>query len=417
MLYYHIYPFERINKMINVAILGFGVVGSGVAEVLTQNKGIIEKKLGKEINIKYILDLREFPDSPFGSLVIHDFNTILNDPEVSVVAEMMGGSHPAYDFSKACLEAGKSVVTSNKEVVANFGAELLSIARERGVAYMFEASVGGGIPIIRPMLNDLSSNNITEISGILNGTTNYILTKMMNEGADFSAVLKDAQDKGYAERNPAADVEGLDAARKIVILAALAYGTLISPNDIHVEGITDIATEDVELAADFGYSVKLIGHAEKLGGKTLCMVSPRLVPSYNPLSSINDVFNGILLDGDMVGQVMFYGPGAGKLPTASAVSADIVDVIAHMESGFKLPAFKVADKSELADFDSYCCRRMFIFTADVDSKGAEALLGIPVCQFTRKGEKVAVITSEPISESVVTDLTKRLQGCKSYRVL
>ena len=258
---------ERILKMINVAILGFGVVGSGVAEVLTQNKKIIENKLSKEVNIKYILDLRDFPGNPFEKLVVHDFNIILNDPEVTVVAEMMGGSHPAYDFSKACLEAGKSVVTSNKEVVANFGAELLRIAKAHGVAYLFEASVGGGIPIIRPMCNDLASNNITEINGILNGTTNYILTKMTTEGADFADVLKDAQDKGYAERNPAADVEGLDAARKIVILAALAFGKAVSPNDIHVEGITDIATEDVEIANSLGYSIKLIGHAEKIDGK------------------------------------------------------------------------------------------------------------------------------------------------------
>ena len=206
--------------MINIALLGFGVVGSGTAEVLTQNKAIIEKKIGQEINLKYILDLREFPDSPFGHLVVHDFQTILNDPEVSVVAEMMGGSHPAYDFTIACLKAGKSVVTSNKEVVANFGTELLTVAREHGVSYLFEASVGGGIPIIRPLREDLASNNVTAISGILNGTTNYILTKMDIEGASFEEVLKDAQKKGYAEANPAADVEGLDAARKIVILAS-----------------------------------------------------------------------------------------------------------------------------------------------------------------------------------------------------
>ena len=289
--------------MVNVAILGFGVVGSGVAEVLTQNKSIIEKKLDREVNIKYILDLREFPGNPFEGKIVHDFNIILNDPEVSVVAEMMGGSHPAYDFSKAALEAGKSVVTSNKEVVANFGAELLEIAKAHGVAYLFEASVGGGIPIIRPMCNDLASNNIKEVNGILNGTTNYILTKMCSEGADFADVLKDAQDKGYAERNPAADVEGLDAARKIVILASLAFGKTVSPSDIHVEGITQITTEDVETANRFGYSIKLIGHAEMIDGKILAMVSPRFIPTSNPLSGINDVFNGISLKADMVGEV------------------------------------------------------------------------------------------------------------------
>ena len=405
--------------MINVAILGFGVVGSGVAEVLTENKNIIEKKLGKSVNIKYILDLREFPGNPFEKLVIHDFNIILNDPEVPVVAEMMGGSHPAYDFSKACLEAGKSVVTSNKEVVANFGAELLEIAKAHGVAYLFEASVGGGIPIIRPMCNDLASNNITEVNGILNGTTNYILTKMACDGAAFADVLKDAQDKGYAERNPAADVEGLDAARKIVILASLAYGKSISPNDIHVEGITEIATEDVEIAEKLGYSVKLIGHAEKIDGKILAMVSPRLIPHTNPLSGINDVFNGILLNGDMVGQVMFYGPGAGKLPTASAVCADIVDVIAHQESGIKIPEFTIATSDDVADFSEYACKRFFIFNkcpeCNITDECVEKCFGAG-CSYTVFGYKVAVITDK-MTEGEAEALTNKLQDCKAYRIL
>lgn len=405
--------------MINVAILGFGVVGSGVAEVLTQNKKIIENKLGKEVNIKYILDLRDFPGTPFEKLVIHDFNIILNDPDISVVAEMMGGSHPAYDFSKACLEAGKSVVTSNKEVVANFGAELLEIASAHNVAYLFEASVGGGIPIIRPMCNDLASNNITEINGILNGTTNYILTKMTTEYAAFADVLKDAQNKGYAERNPAADVEGLDAARKIVILAALAFGKAVSPNDIHVEGITEIATEDVEIANNFGYSVKLIGHAEKIDGKILAMVSPRFIPHSNPLSGINDVFNGILLNGDMVGQVMFYGPGAGKLPTASAVCADIVDIIAHEKSGIKLPKFTIAKENDVADFDDYGCRRFFIFEkcpeCNISSETIEKCFGCKA-SFSLFGNKVAVITDE-MTETSAKSVASKLQNCKSYRIL
>ncbi len=405
--------------MINVAILGFGVVGSGVAEVLTQNKKIIENKLSKEVKIKYILDLRDFPGNPFEKLVVHDFNIILNDPEVTVVAEMMGGSHPAYDFSKACLEAGKSVVTSNKEVVANFGAELLEIAKAHGVAYLFEASVGGGIPIIRPMCNDLASNNITEINGILNGTTNYILTKMTAEGADFADVLKDAQDKGYAERNPAADVEGLDAARKIVILAALAFGKAVSPNEIHVEGITDIATEDVEIANSLGYSIKLIGHAEMIDGKILAMVSPRLIPHSNPLSGINDVFNGILLGADMVGEVMFYGPGAGKLPTASAVCADIVDVIAHADSGINLPTFEVARADDIADFDEYECKRFFIFKkcpeCNITSECVEKCFGAK-CSFAAFGDKVAVITPK-MTEVKARELTDKFTNCKSYRLL
>ncbi len=355
--------------MINIALLGFGVVGSGTAEVLTQNKAIIEKKIGQEIAIKYILDLREFPDSPFGSLVVHDFNTIVNDPEVTVVAEMMGGSHPAYDFTIACLKAGKSVVTSNKEVVANFGTELLAVAREHGVSYLFEASVGGGIPIIRPLREDLASNNVTAISGILNGTTNYILTKMDTEGASFEEVLKDAQKKGYAEANPAADVEGLDAARKIVILAAMAFGKRIDPNTILCEGITKITTADSELAKEMGYAIKLIGYTTKLEGKILAMVSPRLVPLGNPIHGVNDVNNGILVNADMVGEVMFYGPGAGKLPTASAVTGDLVDVMGHTPAGIISPVWADAAPEEIANPEDYACRHLVVLNASEEAAG------------------------------------------------
>ena len=360
--------------MINIALLGFGVVGSGTAEVLTQNKAIIEKKIGQEIAIKYILDLREFPNSPFGSLVVHDFNTIVNDPEVSVVAEMMGGSHPAYDFTIACLKAGKSVVTSNKEVVANFGTELLAVAREHGVSYLFEASVGGGIPIIRPLREDLASNNVTAISGILNGTTNYILTKMDTEGASFADVLKDAQQKGYAEANPAADVEGLDAARKIVILAAMAFGKRIDPNTILCEGITKITTADSELAKTMGYAIKLIGYTTKLDGKILAMVSPRLVPLGNPIHGVNDVNNGILVNADMVGQVMFYGPGAGKLPTASAVTGDLVDIMAHTPAGIISPVWTDAAPEEIANPEDYACRHLVVLTASEEDASRIMLL-------------------------------------------
>ena len=406
--------------MINVAILGFGVVGSGVADVLTQNSKIIENKVGQKVNIKYILDLRDFPDSPFAHLVVHDFNTILNDPEVDIVAEMMGGSHPAYDFSKAALLAKKSVVTSNKEVVANFGAELLDIAKANGVSYLFEASVGGGIPIIRPMCNDLASNNVLEINGILNGTTNYILTKMMNEGAAFEDVLRDAQDKGYAERNPAADVEGLDAARKIVILAALAYGKSISPNDIHTEGITQITIEDVEIASSLGYAIKLIGHAEKTDNGILALVSPRLIPTSSPLASINDVFNGILLDCDMVGNVMFYGPGAGKLPTASAVCADIVDIAAHGADSIKLPSFAVATKKDVADFDSSLSKRAFFFSrcdgCEPSIECVQKLFG-QIEKLSVFGNKIAVVTAQPMREDRAAEIVAKLSDCKTYRLL
>ena len=351
--------------MVKIAILGFGVVGSGTAEVLTENKKIIEERLGCEYSIKYILDLRDFPDSPFADLVVHDFNTILNDPEVSIVAEMMGGSHPAYDFSLAALKAGKHVVTSNKEVVSNFGVELCAVAAENNVRYLFEASVGGGIPVIRPMINDLASNKITKICGILNGTTNYILTKMRDEGASFESALSEAQKLGYAEANPSADVDGIDAARKITILAALASGKLISPKTIYTEGITAISQNDTKAAEALGCSIKLIGQAHISKDSLLTFVSPAMVQKANPLSRIDDVFNGILINANMVGEVMFYGPGAGKLPTASAVVADIIDIIANMDSDLKVISWSEADATSVASFDDFACKRVFISSKEM----------------------------------------------------
>ena len=379
--------------------MGFGVVGSGTAEVLSQNKAIIEKKVGQTVNIKYILDLRDFPDSPFADRVIHDFKIIENDPEVTVVAEMMGGSHPAYDFTLACLKAGKSVVTSNKEVVANFGTELLAVAREHGVSYLFEASVGGGIPIIRPLREDLASNNVTSISGILNGTTNYILTRMDTEGASFDDVLKDAQRLGYAEANPAADVEGMDAARKIVILAAMAFGKRIDPNTILCEGITKITSSDSELAKFMGYAIKLIGYTTKLNGRILCMVSPRLVPMSNPIHGVNSVNNGILVTADMVGQVMFYGPGAGKLPTASAVTGDMVDVMAHTPAGIISPVWVDATPDEIADPEDYVCRHLVVLDApESASDGIGKIFVLNAPHFTEG--RFSFITEE-LSEAAV----------------
>lgn len=348
------------KTMIQIAILGFGVVGSGTAEVLTENKKLIAAHCGDEVSVKYILDLREFPDHPLGDRVVHDINIILNDPEVVLVAEMMGGSHPAYDFTCAALKAGKHVVTSNKEVVANFGAELLELARENHVSYLFEASVGGGIPIIRPMQTDLASNEILSVSGILNGTTNFILTKMKQEGAEFADALKEAQANGYAEANPAADVEGLDAARKIVILSALAYGVLIDPKNISVEGITKITGEHTAVADKLGGAVKLIGHTERIDDKIYAAVSPYLVPASNPISHVDGVFNGILVDANMLGRALFYGAGAGKLPTASAVVADIIDVISRRAEERKLPEWKCANASDLADPADYSCRRAYL---------------------------------------------------------
>ncbi|MBE6595233.1 MAG: homoserine dehydrogenase [Ruminococcaceae bacterium] len=380
--------------MINVAILGFGVVGSGAAEVLSANAAVIEKNLGVAVSVKRILDLREFPDSPFGHLVTHDFQEILNDQDISVVAEMMGGSHPAYDFTKACLEAGKHVVTSNKEVVARFGAELLELAAKNGVRYLFEASVGGGIPVLRPMVNDLASNKIERVDGILNGTTNYILTRMIHAGATFEEALREAQQKGYAEQNPAADVEGLDAARKIVILAALSFGTLLSPDKIHCEGITALTLADVAVARRLSCSVKLIGHTELVDGRVLAMVSPRMVPLSHPLSGISDVFNGVLVDANMVGEVMFYGQGAGKLPTASAVVADIIDIVAHMNSdNVRAPKFTVADDGDYAEFGAYACRSCVSF---VNEEGAAERIAAAfgAVETVVEGDRIAFISGE-----------------------
>ena len=315
--------------MIHVAILGFGVVGSGVAEVLSTNASELAARLdGEQLNIKHILDLRTFPEHPLGDRVTADFETIVNDEDVFLVVETMGGSHPAYEFSKRALLAGKSVVTSNKEVVANYGAELLEIARQNGVSYLFEASVGGGIPIIRPMWQCLAANRIRSVSGILNGTCNYILTKMAKEHADFDAALAEAQRLGYAERNPAADIEGTDTCRKISILTSLAYGEHVRPERLLCEGITKITYDDIAYAEDCGYAVKLVGRAARAeDGKVYALTAPHLVPKDNALSGVNDVYNGILVVGNIVEDVLFCGRGAGSLPTASAVMADVLDVI------------------------------------------------------------------------------------------
>lgn len=313
--------------MINIAIIGFGVVGSGVAEVISMNNDFYAERLcGESLNVKYIVDIRSFPESPYADRVISDVNIALNDPEVMIVVETMGGSHPAYEFTKAALIAGKSVVTSNKEVVANFGTELLGIAKENNVSYLFEASVGGGVPIIHPLWQCLAANKIEAVYGILNGTTNYILTRMFKEKASFDTALNEAQKLGYAEKNPTADVSGLDALRKICILSSIAYGKEISTEKALCDGMTDIDNTDVAFAEAMGYSVKFIGKSEKVGDKVYCIVAPFFVPVNNPLAGVEDVYNGITVKGNIVGDVMFYGRGAGKLPTASAVLSDVLDI-------------------------------------------------------------------------------------------
>ena len=319
--------------MIQIAIMGHGVVGSGVAEVLLKNEKNIAHKAGEGIVVKKILDLREFPDSPLADRFTKDFEEIVGDPEIRIVVETMGGLKPAYDYVKRCLLAGKNVVTSNKELVAAKGDELLAIAREQNLNFLFEASVGGGIPILRPLDQCLAANEVYEIAGILNGTTNFVLTKMLHEGMAFADALALAQKLGYAERDPSADVEGHDACRKICILASLAFGRHVYPEQVHTVGISGITRQDVQYAEAWGGVIKLIGRARKRpDGRLDCFVEPMLLPHESQLAEVNDVFNGILVRGDAIGDVVFYGRGAGKLPTASAVVADVIDEVKHLKA-------------------------------------------------------------------------------------
>lgn len=330
-----------------IALLGCGTVGRGVVEVINENKDSIAKRAGEPLEIKYILDVRDFSKDPLASLVINDFDKILHDEEVKIVAEAMGGVEPAYTYAKAVIKKGKSFVTSNKELVALHGPELLEMARAQKVNFLFEASVGGGIPIIRPLNQSLTADEIFEITGILNGTTNFILTKMKEEGRDFEDVLKEAQELGYAERNPEADVEGYDAGRKIAILASLAFAEHVNYEDIPTEGITHISPEDMEYAEQMGYVIKLLGTCQKQAGSIFARVSPMLIAKSHPLAMVNDVFNAIFVKGNVIGDVMFYGKGAGKLPTASAVVADIVDAAKHI--GTNIISFWSREKIELMD--------------------------------------------------------------------
>lgn len=316
--------------MVKVAIMGYGNIGSGVAWVLKNNKACVCQRAGQDIDIKYILDLRDFPDDPFADRMIKDYKQIVEDPEVQIVIETMGGTRPAYTFVKECLEAGKSVVTSNKELVAQFGAEFLALAAKKNINFLFEASVGGGIPIIRPLNQCITSDQITEITGILNGTTNFMLTKMARTDMEFDAVLKEAQRLGYAERDPSADIKGFDTCRKIAILASLAFGKQVCYEDINTEGICEVSHTDMEYAKAMNKSIKLLGMCRQKAGKTEAIVCPVMIGEEHPLYSVNDVMNGILVRGPVMGDLMFYGAGAGKLPTASAVVADVVDAVRNL---------------------------------------------------------------------------------------
>ena len=316
--------------MIEIAVLGFGVVGSGTVEVLDKNSDRVARSAGQEVKVKYILDIREFPGSPYESLFVKDFDMIVNDPDIAVVVEVIGGVDKALEFTRRSLSAGKSVVTSNKELVAAHGYELLKLAGEKGVNYLFEASVGGGIPIIRPVAQCIAANIINEIYGILNGTTNYILTEMARNGAEFSTALADAQKKGYAESDPTSDIMGHDACRKICILSSLAFGRHIYQEHVPTEGIEAVTTEDMDFAAKMGYKIKLLGRARLTGEKVAAYVAPHLIAADNMLADVNGVMNGIVVRGNAVGDLMFYGAGAGKLPTASAVAADVIDAVKHI---------------------------------------------------------------------------------------
>ena len=314
--------------MANVAILGYGVVGSGVAEVLTENREGIARRSGGPIGLSYILVRRDFPDSPFRDKMVRDFSVIENDPSVDIVVEVIGGVGAAKDYTERALRAGKSVVTANKELVAEHGCELLELARANGVSYLFEASVGGGIPIIRPLSQCLAANEIEAVSGILNGTTNYILTRMSKGGLSFADALKEAQEKGYAEADPTADIQGIDVCRKICILASLAFGRQVYPRQVATQGITEVTLFDQRWAEAAGFRIKLLGRAlRREGGRLTVYVAPHLIPASEPLAGVEDVFNAITVRGNAVGEVMFYGQGAGKRPTASAVVADVSDIV------------------------------------------------------------------------------------------
>ncbi len=340
--------------MVKIAVLGYGTVGSGVVEVLARNPESIARRAGQEIQVKYVLDLLDFEGDPVQDLIVHDYQIILDDPEVRIVVETMGGVEPAYTYTRQALLAGKSVATSNKELVARHGAELLAIAEEHQLNYLFEASVGGGIPIIRPLNQSLTADEITEITGILNGTTNYILTKMSTEGSTYDESLRQAQKMGYAERDPGADVYGYDACRKIAILLSLAYGMQIDYEDIHTEGITNITEADFKYARAADMDVKLLGTGKKTDEGVFAMVAPVMIRNTNPLMGVHDVFNAILVKGNVLGDVMFYGQGAGKLPTASAVVSDVVDEVKHF--GKHIMTVWQTQKMELADFSRYVSR-------------------------------------------------------------
>ncbi len=396
--------------MVKVAIFGFGTVGGGVAEVLDVNRQEIMKRTGLDIEVKYILDLKDFPGHKYESKIVHDIDTIINDPEVMICCETMGGKRVAYDYSKKALEAGKSVCTSNKELVEAYGPELIETAKFNNCSYLFEASVGGGIPIIRNICNCLTADKIESITGILNGTTNYMLTKMDREGADYADVLKEAQEKGYAERNPEADVEGHDAGRKIAILSSLMCGKNVSYENLYVEGISSITSADFMYARKMGMSIKLLGQSKMIGEEVSAMVSPCLVKSSHPLYMVNDVFNGILVHGNMLGDALFYGAGAGKLPTASAVCADVVNLAQSI--GKHIPCNWAAEPAKQLSVDDVK-HQFFVRTkADSCAEVAELFGAVEYIEIESQSQEKAFVT-DVMTEKAFADSFAKLDGAIS----
>ena len=399
--------------MIQIAVLGYGTVGSGVVEVINRNQESINKKAGEEINIKYVLDLRDFPGDPVQEKIVHDYEVIANDPEIKIVMEVMGGTYPAYTFVKRALESGKSGCTTNKELVAKHGVELIRIVKEKNCNFLFEACCGGGIPIIRPLNCSLTADEVDEISGILNGTTNYILSKMTSDGSEFEDVLKNAQELGYAERNPAADIEGWDACRKIAILSSLAYGHDVDFDEIYTEGITMITSADIRYAKAFGATIKLLASSKRIGDKYYAMVCPVMINGDSPLFSVNDVFNAIVIHGNMLGDAMFYGSGAGKLPTASAVVADVVDCAKN--KGRNIMMSWSEEKLDLLQIDDVKSRffvRVSGHAAERQSEIEELFGKVEIVAVPSLSEEFAFITGE-ITEQEYREKAEKLDGIQS----
>lgn len=398
--------------MASIAVLGYGTVGSGVVEVINTNRISIEAKAGQPIDIKYVLDLRDFPNDPVQKIITHNYEDILNDPAIEVVVEVMGGTNPAYTFVKNALLKGKSVCTSNKELVAAYGGELMRLAKENNVNFLYEASVGGGIPIIRPIVRSITSDKIEEVTGILNGTTNYMLTKMSRDGLEYNDVLSDAQSRGYAERNPDADVEGYDACRKIAILASLATEKTVDFNDIYTEGITNISKIDMDYVKKMGCSVKLLATAKFDSGRVWARVAPAIVDSSNPLSMVNDVFNAVLLKGNMLGDVMFYGKGAGKLPTAAAVVSDIVDAVKHKNVNLGIGWSEV--KQQLISIDEVEVRKFVRVEYNNKARAVEDVKSVfstdEIMEFFGFENEFAFIT-EKAKEGEINSKLEQLLNC------